>query len=204
MKQKLVGLILTLAPLLALSQNRIGFFGLSNKVSHTSSGQTSASTTTYGGGLLLERSKSGFKGWEFGVLYLPRSWSPDSNARFAILPAHYNYWLTPILGLGFGGYWGMGQGQIELNGLSRSYADSLHSKYDYGLSTSFKINLPFQVPAGTSLLLEARYQYGLANLSMTPTSDRRYSDLSFFLGFRIGSLGFNPEEKSKGGGRSRK
>ncbi len=162
----------------AQAQNRVGLVGVINNTTFEAQGVTSEPVQKLGYGLLWENSMNGYKGWETGVLYYDRKWAQDSQIKFFQIPFSYNYWLGSYIGIGLGGYFAQGLGNVKLNGVTRTFSEAAMRSQDFGALGSLKVNMPFAIPS-LHLLLEIRYNYGLANASSANGISSRYSDVQY-------------------------
>jgi hypothetical protein len=199
-KRVFLGFVMALVALGCLmpcyAQNRFGLMGVINKSSFESQGLTSVPVQSLGYGLLWENSMNGYKGWELGFSYYPRKWLPDSTVNYFHLPVAYNYWLGRYLGVGLGAYYSFARSEVLLNSVSRNIGETSLRSNDFGALGSVKINIPFEIPS-FHLLLEARYLYGLANVSSLASVKSRFSDIQYLVGIRIGNIGYKADSKKE-------
>lgn len=203
---KILLVVSLIFPSVLRAQNRFGLAVIQNSTRYESAGQAATSIPEIGIQATLEVSKSGFKGWEHGVILLNRGWETNSKAAFIEFPVTYNYWIHPLLGFGFGIYGAYGLGSVQLANQSMTFDAAYLNRWDYGVHGSVKINLPLAMPEGMHVHLEYKYQKGLAEMSTETTNQKRFSDSIFLVGLKIGSLGFTPDKSQgpKGRGRSTK
>jgi|GEM_PF-1454678 len=90
----------------------------------------------------------------------------DLSLTQIFVPVQARYSLIPMLQVTGGGYYASGIGDVTFsdasNSVSQSYADAGLRRTDYGLTAGLGFSLPIGVG---SLVLEARYNWGLADIS---------------------------------------
>lgn len=145
-----------------------------------------------GAGALMNAHFSPRLGAEIGALYVTRKF--DSTASFTALGApsstvtantlHYveipvalRFWLSPRFSIGVGGYYASGLGSSDFTAASTK-------KSDYGALGSAQLRLP--LGGSTALLLDGRYEYGLANVDTSGYGNQKYRTVQGMAGLCFG------------------
>ena len=145
-----------------------------------------------GAGALMNAHFSPHLGAEVGALYVTRKF--DSTASFTVsgvptstvttntlhyveIPFALRFWLSPHFSIGAGGYYASGLG-------SRDFTNAGMKKSDYGALGSAQIRLPLGSTMG--LLVDGRYEYGLANVDTSGFGNQKYRTLQVMAGVCFG------------------
>lgn len=157
-----------------------------------------SSKTGFGGGALLEFSAAPMLGIELGALYVLKKYGDSVGTELTYpyfqVPLVFRLHLGRYVSVGAGGYYAMGVGDVKskLSGstveLSSSYDAAGFKKSDYGVTGSFALHLPLGMM--TSLLIDGRYNYGLANVLKTAPANTNYKwrEMQGLIGLTFGMM----------------
>ena len=153
---------------------------------------TSDAKFGFGAALLIEGQPLATNGvftTEFGLVYAPR------NTGYGTFYTEKTTWVElPLLerihilgfSLGVGGYLAKATGDIKrtyaTGATTYTYDDVQRATIDYG--AAFAVGYEFKL-IGAKLFADARYNYGLRNLSTAQNLEYKYTDLQLLLGVRF-------------------
>jgi hypothetical protein len=149
-----------------------------------------------GGGILFDDFVTRGVQFEFGALYLTRKFDSGGGSSDSLeltyheiqVPVLLKFRLLPLFHIGVGGYWATAVGSVDdedstspsKSNSSESISDAGMKSIDYGLLGTAGFALPLG-RGGTHFLIDARYAYGLANVSNSGTTNNR--DIEILAGF---------------------
>jgi hypothetical protein len=154
---------------------------------------TNKSKMGLGGGAGIEFHGGGKMGVEVDAIYLGRkldtALATGATFHYLQFPVIARYWLSKGFSVGVGGYYAMAMGDIkDSTGATATYAATFTKKSDYGAVGVIGFNLP--IGSRAALLLEGRYNLGLANTNDNPgtsaTISQKWTDMQGLVGLRFG------------------
>jgi hypothetical protein len=187
--------VFSISPAFAFDLALMGGATASQRMTTTTSETKSDGLLGYGGGFQvnLPVASQTLTG-EFGAFYLQRNvgfgTGNEIKSSMIQVPAlmRLNVWK---ISLGAGAYFGYGIGKIQsqISGVSSetSYSEANASPLDVGALGS--LNFTFPVGSSLGLIADARYSYGLKNLTKTADAKVTHNDMALLVGLRFGGPG---------------
>lgn len=157
-----------------------------------------------GVGAELQMIISGPWGFDIGGFYMQRKYGtsvPGSTTDITTtqqgleFPFLMRYWVGNVVSFGLGGYYFKYTGDLStdtqpLGGgtttTTQTYDQASQSTSDYGLAASIRFDFPLSLTTG--LVLDARYELGLANNFTNSSGSAYFRDVTGFVGIRFGWL----------------
>jgi hypothetical protein len=139
--------------------------------------------------------------FEIGLFYASRRYmvnylGTDTDFLFSFfeMPLNVRFKLSRFFSIGGGGYVALGFGKFSTFAPSGpgslqvdyNYSDYNFSPFDAGLHVNFMIHIP--VGPMASIVADFRSSYGLINIDNTATNNLHFSNLTAFVGVRLGEV----------------
>lgn len=199
MKLKKIALFIAAGIACLHSNSNAGSLSLAGVVTHSQPVVTSLSNTFtpqlgLGGGALYEFHLFWKVGLQFGALYKTRSYlnnlsgnSSLDGLQYLEFPVQFRIWPVKFFSIGFGGYYGMGIGNVHQS-TDRVSVQSTFRGYgisgqDYGLLGSAEISIP--VGASTDFFVQGQYLMSLNNLYTAGAATFKFTDIQGLAGVRF-------------------
>ena len=181
-------ILLFLIPTSSRADVSMSLFGLLDKANYSDTGLGANSSFSPGFGGAVEFDVFSPFRLELGAMYFQRKWNTDSSVSYLEVPVTLNYWITSFLSLGAGFYYARSFGSVTLSGVTETFSAAGFESDDGGITAALKVNVPVS-SSFPDLDIEARYNYGLSNVSTLANFKSKFNDFQILLGFRFGSGG---------------
>ncbi len=140
------------------------------------------------GGVLFEQELSSSLAIELGGIFMTRNWGVEglreTEKRFH-LPLLFRYRIPEFDFFG-GGYYSLGLGQIQANGLSEDYLSLQQSRSDWGATLG--VGKVFADDSKKSFFIRILANIGFKDGSTTPLASLFYRDIQILGGMQLGSF----------------
>jgi hypothetical protein len=197
----ILALSILASPSYALNFSAVGGLNMSAPtISENGVSLSLSSKSTVGGGALLGFPVAKVMEIEFGGLYLPRRYglslgalgSSESTVNSIQVPLLLRFTAAPFISFGAGGYFANMFGNVKTTTTAlgetatseESLADSNMKSSDYGVALNARLH--FAMAPGVSMIVDGRYNIGLANVYTESGGTIKFSDFQVLGGLTLG------------------